>query len=1641
MNTTGKRIIQKTLAIAIILIMTMADLCFVGASLVSYAVDVAETSNKNVEFKAYFLNGNESLETTATTDKKDLQIAIELGVKKDGYLTNAKVELEENSSFKFKTDTKSDYISNIDEKSITFKQINEGESIKVEAGIEFASKQEFDLDYLNKVSTINMSATYVNSKNSNTQVTGKADLQINWVSPDNIKSILSSNVLTNSVYNEDGTNKRIVQLLVSSKVENNSYPVKNTNIEINIPGEPETVTVHKRTTAATNGDRIFNTDNYTYANGNLSINVQNGQDNKIAWQKNADDVYIVTAKYAETAEVTNSKVAINTTITTYDNKVLTQNAEANIEDNKEAFVSISELETQNEIAKGKIYAREDKEYTTKSEVYIDYASMLQKIEIIEQKVKAIKDKEEKEISVNYKNIIFNKSNITNLFGETWSISIKDQDNNIKTITNETETDENGNILVECENGANVLNIETSKPLNNGTLKYETTKVIVKTNYSRNEIKELTKIKDSNKVIYTKDVEDINQSESSATINLKETESKASLFVEPLTLTTSTEQELHIKAVLETNNEYRDLYKNPIVKIKLPKQINKISAECSLMYGNGLNLEKGNFSINEENGQEVITIKLTGEQKEYSNDLPTLIITAKVELNKFSTNSIENLSMTYTNENATSYVNKGEEKVNINIVSENSMILTNNIEEYNVTSFGKENDKEVALESNAVAKTATVKMQLVNNEETDISNIAIFGKIANIDGRVERTSKIRTNIEGAKVYYTTVENPTNSISKTENNWTEESSKDAKYFLVVINSLENAKKINLSYDINIGEKLPYNLTGEAYYKVSYTNNMTNTKKEAESTKLILTTGKVAELKETITAKVQGAEIKAGDEVKAGEIIEYTAVISNSGKEKADNLTVTATIPENTTLIEVNPKYPGFDEKADVYTYTENYYIEKQDKQLVRSNLSVAENQDIVLNILVKVNENLSETVTGKLQISTVDAKNNTLTEEFANKFSPSQLVLSITPIARTANSELEYGFACNYVAEVKNLTNKELKNVKITLNKNELISINGITYHSGETTEEVASKETFVIKSILPNDKAEIKIEASTTNKVEKVDVASISLKAEDDNGNTYRSNVISEKVIAEKLDINMTTQATSNNSDKTVKENDVITYTAKIKNTGKIDVENINVETKFSDYLELESIKINNSDYSQYEIDSDTEETEEYSLIKIGNLSLKVGEESTIEIKGKVAENLPDDKSILKIVNKFSVYQDTLLLCETDENEYNIKLETEENNDNNNGNNNEGNNNNSNNNNENKNDNENKGNNGNNQNNNLYEISGIVWEDSNNNGSRDSEEKLLEGIKVYAIDVTTNKIVTNNQQEIITNTNNEGKYTLTNLAKGKYIVAFEYDTDKYMVTTYKAEGINDSLNSDAVKASRTVNGEEKTAAYTDSIDLTENKANIDLGLAEAKVFSLSVEKSISKIIVTNKQGAKTYNFDDTNLAKVEIAAKDLSGSNVVIEYKIKVKNTGEVAGYARSIVDYIPASLTFNSGLNNDWYKKGKNVYTSSLADTKIEPGETKEVTLTLTKKMTESNTGLTNNKAEIDSSYNNLGIENTATKANNKNSSSKSVANAENSADAIIGVKTGSAVSYVALTLTIIIAICGLAYLVNKKLLLEKIEI
>ena len=57
-----------------------------------------------------------------------------------------------------------------------------------------------------------------------------------------------------------------------------------------------------------------------------------------------------------------------------------------------------------------------------------------------------------------------------------------------------------------------------------------------------------------------------------------------------------------------------------------------------------------------------------------------------------------------------------------------------------------------------------------------------------------------------------------------------------------------------------------------------------------------------------------------------------------------------------------------------------------------------------------------------------------------------------------------------------------------------------------------------------------------------------------------------------------------------------------------------------------------------------------------------------------------------------------------------------------------------------------------------------------------------------------------------------------------LVAFEYDTGKYMVTMYKADGVSADKNSDAVKATKNIDGNQKTAAYTDIINKYTKRAD-------------------------------------------------------------------------------------------------------------------------------------------------------------------------------------------------------------------------
>ena len=336
------------------------------------------------------------------------------------------------------------------------------------------------------------------------------------------------------------------------------------------------------------------------------------------------------------------------------------------------------------------------------------------------------------------------------------------------------------------------------------------------------------------------------------------------------------------------------------------------------------------------------------------------------------------------------------------------------------------------------------------------------------------------------------------------------------------------------------------------------------------------------------------------------------------------------------------------------------------------------------------------------------------------------------------------------------------------------------------------------------------------------------------------------------------------------------------------------------------------------------------------------------------------------------------------------------------------------------------NNGNNAGNGQYSISGIAWVDSNKDGKRDDSEKVLAGVGVKVIDAINGTYVS----DINVKTSDNGEYKV-NVDSGNYILVFSYDTSRYNLTQYKASGVSNDKNSDVISKDITIDGNVETVGATDNLQIdSSNLINIDIGLTESATFDLELDKYINEITVQTNKNTTKYGYNKQNLVKVEIGAKELNNSTVIMRYSIQVTNTGDVAGYVQNIIDYMPSDLNFKSELNSDWYKSNGALYNTSLSNTAIQPGESKNVNLVLVKNINETNTGTVVNTAEIGKASNALELDDVDSTPNNKKADEDDYGKAE----VIISVKTGSVAMYI-FTIFLSLAIIAIGtYVINKKL-------
>lgn len=320
-----------------------------------------------------------------------------------------------------------------------------------------------------------------------------------------------------------------------------------------------------------------------------------------------------------------------------------------------------------------------------------------------------------------------------------------------------------------------------------------------------------------------------------------------------------------------------------------------------------------------------------------------------------------------------------------------------------------------------------------------------------------------------------------------------------------------------------------------------------------------------------------------------------------------------------------------------------------------------------------------------------------------------------------------------------------------------------------------------------------------------------------------------------------------------------------------------------------------------------------------------------------------------------------------------------------------------------------------------EISGILWIDINENGRRDENEDIIKDKQVKLLDNKTGEILK------YTKTNNEGKYSFTDIENGSYIVIVEFDSLKYSVTEYKKTGVNENVNCDAI--SKDMNGD--IVAMTDIIVLEgTNVKNIDIGFKNNKIFDMSLQKTVKRIIIQNSKGVKEIKYNNTQLAKVEIDKKLVNNTNIIVEYEIKITNEGEIAGYVNDIVEKIPNGFKLDSEMNKTWHNGSKNqLHNTSLENERINPGESKTVSIILRKSLTENNIGRFVNTAEIGKSINDLLVtDKDSTPGNNAHNEDD-----QSTAEVIISIKTGEVIIISIIVEIITIVLIIIAFVIRKR--------
>lgn len=1428
----------------------------------------------------------------------------------------------------------------------------------------------------------------------------------------------------------------------------------------------------------------------------ITVN-NNAVNGKIQWAKNTTDEFIVTYIYSSdvyeavkdsvTRVTYDASSSMNLYVQSGVNKVSAH--VDGYEDQTKKIGDIVEFTSNatQSISKGYIYnnknaADENKketEYVAQYTAHVSYADVIDAI-VLKQDVDQFATANGSEQSttvggVNYaynKTLAISKQEFDKVFGENGEITILNEaGTTLATINKDTEVKDNKIVVNLVPFNTNSITIKTSKPQAEGNVIFEITKALAKNiEYSTSQLKSFTQIKTQVTGTAKNSDIDIVSTESTKNVDLTEPTQKASITTSNNRLSTIVKNEnVEIKVTLENDSADDTMYTNPKIKITFSENIETINVkDCKVYFDDELEIDEDSIMFYENgDGTKTLELKLKGTQTKYNNVAAkgaTVVLTTDITLNTLTPT---------TNTQITAEITNGDSTVtnvatDVKYIAPSGVVTTNSMTGYNgdekIEVINGESQKAL-IPTKAEQKEVTYTMNVINNYENTLDHVVVLGRTPFKDNKDVSTSLSLgsnitmplasgitvTGVDASKVtiYYSENGEATTDLSNSQNGWTTSVTDYTKIksYMIVLNedyAMNGGDTITFSYKATLPANLDYDQEVYENYGVFFNNNKTSgtITDKAIATKIGFTTGSIAKLDAKLTST-----IGEGASVKSGEILEYELTINNIGALDANNVKVEIKLPpelsfipnegDNYTFKTIEPSLDDTDtldqkdkENTEINGDDYNSLLELANKLMQEDNKYLEDQYASILVLdLGKINANSTTKKTLKF---TAKSYENVKVEVKA-----SVSYDNVEPIATNTISNIIEKVSFNTQIVSKYTSRKEGENYsfQITLQssqdsysdeygsednnrKNTVVTFNlpdELEYESIQLTK--LNEDTAQYDDITSTTNVKVKGKKVTVN-IGEVDggrgkILTVNAKVGKLSDGVYKkdvtvtSNVKADGTETENIkDISVTinkpgvsvAQTANIPEGTTISAGEDFVYTFTAQNLSDIylnDVEFTDALPKEVQFKYIEVIYEDGTIDNEVDINGDGSVNAKFYLL--------AGQKITINVH--VAANSIDNDT--DISNKAKFVHEDIGEVETNSVAHVIKhfektdvnVDPDDNNKE------------------------------------TRKVIGTVWIDTNKDGVKDANEQRVSGVKVLLLDNSTSNIaISSNNEQCITTTGTDGSYMFNNVPQGKYSVIFFYDSAKYSPTTYKKSGVSEEQNSDAIDKTVNYEGKDQIAAVTEEIVLSDtNKFNIDLGIVEDAKFDLKLDKIVQAITVNNGKNTTEHVYN-SKLAKIDFESKYAKTSSMVVEYKFTITNEGGIAGYVKKLADYLPEGLKFNSELNKDWYE-GKDgvIYNASLANTIINPGESKEVTLILTKNINGDNDfGLINNSAEIYETSNDYGVLDIDSTPGNKATNEDDYS----TANVLTSVKTGDVVIYTTLILTVI-AIVGIGlYMIKKKVLI-----